>query len=141
MPGSSGGDDGGAASGSGGTSGNLTLNTLSREASAHLFGTGKSLTWDEFQNPEDDGLLSAENSPSKAAVAAAALDVSLFQTETTSTAAAASLRDMLDKANLNWDNYLGSPIGMDISFYLFINSMCRFVPSLFRSFQADQDLH
>jgi hypothetical protein len=61
LPGSSG--DGGAASG---TSGNLTLNTLSREASAHLFGTGKSLTWDEFQNPEDDGLLSAENSPSKA---------------------------------------------------------------------------
>jgi hypothetical protein len=112
LPGSSG--DGGAASG---TSGNLTLNTLSREASAHLFGTGKSLTWDEFQNPEDDGLLSAENSPSKAAVAAAAtaLDVSLFQTETTSTAAAATLRDMLDKANLNWDNYLGSPIGMTSS--------------------------
>ena len=109
MPGSSG--DGGAASG---TSGNLTLNTLSREASAHLFRTGKSLTWDEFQNPEDDGLLSVENSPSKAA--AAALDVSLFQTETTSTAAAASLRDLLDKANLNWDNYLGSPIGMNISF-------------------------
>ncbi len=53
---------------------------------------------------------------SKAAVAAAALDVSLFQTETTSTAAAASLRDMLDKANLNWDNYLGSPIGMTSSF-------------------------
>jgi hypothetical protein len=63
LPGSSGDGDGGAASG---TSGNLTLNTLSREASAHLFGTGKSLTWDEFQNPEDDALLSAENSPSKA---------------------------------------------------------------------------
>jgi hypothetical protein len=56
---------------------------------------------------------------SKAAVAAAALDVSLFQTETTSTAAAASLRDMLDKANLNWDNYLGSPIGMNI-YFLFV---------------------
>jgi len=102
--------DGGAPSG---TSGNLTLNTLSREASTHLLGTGKSLTWDEFQNP-DDVLLSTENSPSK--TAAAALNTSLFQTTAFSTAAAASLRDMLDKANLNWDNYLGSPIGMSRQF-------------------------
>ncbi len=93
-------------------SGNLTLNTLSREASAQLFGTGKSLTWDEFQNT--DGLISEDNSPSKTAPTACGrlLETSLFQTTETSTAAAASLRDLLEKTNLNWDNYLCSPIGM-----------------------------
>ena len=94
---------------------NLTLNTLSRECSAQLLGTGKSLAWDEFQNPDD--LNSEENSPAKAATAAGVngrlLDNSLFQTTTTSTAAAASLRDLLEKTNLNWENnYFCSPIGM-----------------------------
>ena len=109
--------------GGGSANDNVTLNTLSREASIQLLGTGKSLTWDEFQTPDHDEFNSEENSPGggKTALLPAAtqqlLETSLFQNNTTSTAAAASLRDLLDKANLNWGNYLCSPIGMTDFFY------------------------
>jgi hypothetical protein len=104
------------------SSNNLTLNTLSKESSAQLLGTGKSLAWDEFQNPDEGGLSSGESSPVKAAAmtATAAADSSLFQATGMSTATAASLRDLLEKTNLNWEtNYLCSPIGMKENAFFF----------------------
>jgi hypothetical protein len=118
------------------SSNNLTLNTLSKESSAQLLGTGKSLAWDEFQNP--DGLSSEESSPVKAAVTAtAAADNSLFQATGMSTATAASLRDLLEKTNLNWEtNYLCSPIGTDEK-NSFLTLLCIF--DLSRSSIVDLD--